>query len=260
VFDDWWNRTARSEYLGFSGAEPAPAVTFYYDPTIDYHHRLPVSLGGLFPAYYLATQQPADARALFEAALFQMGLTDLGAPIAPPGPRGTAIVIHLAREWGMAALADALGQAADERYEPTWDREGGEFTWGFGLDEEHPRGQYNAAMAAAEAMTEGAWHRLAQVLPSERFNQPTVTGIDFPDFTLTQAWWDGERRRLVLTSTGRAEADTRKPTTFRVTNLGDPSGWTVEAEDGGPVESSAVDGDLEVRTTIGTHRLVVRRA
>ena len=183
-----------------------------------------------------------------------------GAPIAPPGPRGTAIVIHLAREWGMAALADALGQAADERYEPTWDREGGEFTWGFGLDEEHPRGQYNAAMAAAEAMTEGAWHRLAQVLPSERFNQPTVTGIDFPDFTLTQAWWDGERRRLVLTSTGRAEADTRKPTTFRVTNLGDPSGWTVEAEDGGPVESSAVDGDLEVRTTIGTHRLVVRRA
>ena len=235
-------------------------VTFYFDPSIDHHHRLPVSIGGLFPAYYLATQEPADARALFEAALAEMGLADRSAPLSPPGPRGTALCIHLAREWGLHALAAALTEAADEQFEPSWDRSRGEFTWGFGLDEEHPRGQHNAAMAAAEVMTEGAWWRVANTGAGGRFDEPTVTGVDFPDLTLTQAWWDDDRRHLVLATAPSSDAVVGRPTTFRVSKLGDPTSWTVDARDGAPVTTRVVEGDLEVHTTLGTHNLLVRLA
>jgi hypothetical protein len=259
VFKDWWHEVARHEYLGFEGPTPAPWVTFYYDPTIDVHHRLPVSIGGLFPAYYLAAQEPADARALFSASLAEIGLVDPPDALSPPGPRGTALCIHLAREWGLHALADALTQAADTHFEPTWDRGRCEFTWGFGLDEEHPRGQHNAAMAAAEVMTEGAWWRLANTDARERFDQPSVTGVDFPDLTLTQAWWDAGRRHLVLATAGRNDAVVGRPTRFRISALGDPWNWVVDAH-GAPVTTRVDEGELEVHTTIGSHRLVVRRS
>ena len=235
-------------------------MTFYYDPTIDYHHRLPVGIGGLFPAYYLATQQPADARALFDAGRAQIGLADPSGHVSAPGPRATAIVLHLAREWGLHDLAGALSQAADASFAPTWDTDLGEFTWGFGYGEEHPRGQHNAAMAAAEVMSEGAWWRVANTGPGERFTQPTVEGVDFPDLTLTQAWWDADHATLHLRTAPRNDAVVGRPTTFRVTNLGDARAWTVDTADGMPLTTSASGGDLEVTTTIGTHQLLVRRS
>jgi hypothetical protein len=162
VFEQWWARTARTEYLGFTDGQPASEVTFYYDPSIDYHHRLPVGRAGLFPAYFLAPQKPAEARALFEAGLAQSGALDPSAANEPLSPQRTPMIIHLAREWGLDNLADRLQLAANDAYEPSWDRERGEFTWGFQLDEEHPRGQFNASMAAAEAVSEGAWWHLFQ--------------------------------------------------------------------------------------------------
>ncbi len=44
-----------------------------------------------------------------------------------------------------------LAAAIEASYEPSWDMTRGEFTWGLGLDEPHPRGQFNAFLAAAEA-------------------------------------------------------------------------------------------------------------
>jgi hypothetical protein len=233
-------------------------VTFYYDPTIDCHHRLPVGRAGLFPSYFLAPQKPAEARALFAAVLADLGMTASPPAAVLDGPQRTPMIIHLAREWGMHALADALRDAADEHYEPTWNDESGEFTWGFALNEEHPRGQFNAAMAAAEAMSEGAWSQLFNTAPQQRFTEPTVEGIDFPDLALTQAWWDAQDRRLVLATTPRNEMLVGQPTTFRLTNLPGASAWTVES-DGLTVPSTTMLGraELEVTTTIGTHRYVV---
>jgi hypothetical protein len=235
-------------------------VTFYYDPTIDYHHRLPVGRAGLFPAYFLAPQKPVEARALFSAVLESLGMADPAAPAVLDGPQRTPMIIHLSREWGLHALADALGEAADEHYEPTWNDERGEFTWGFGLDEEHPRGQFNAAMAAAEAMSPGAWSGLFGTAPRERFAQPTVEGIDFPDLALTQAWWDPGDHRLLLATTPRNDALVGRPTTFRLTNLPGASAWTVEADSAAATPTTTATGPdrLEVTTTIGSHRFVAR--
>jgi len=43
------------------------------------------------------------------------------------GPQRTPMIIHLAREWGLHSLADALWESAGEHYEPTWRDEDGEF-------------------------------------------------------------------------------------------------------------------------------------
>jgi hypothetical protein len=260
VFEEWWSRTARSEYLGFANGLPAREVTFYYDPTIDHHHRLPVGRAGLFPAYFLASQKPAEARALLNAVTAEAGMAGLAAPIELPGPQRTPMLIHLAKEWSLAALADSLQHAADERYEPTWDQERGEFTWGFGLGEEHPRGQFNAAMAAAEVMSEGAWWRLFNVGPGDRYGQPTVCGIDFPNVTLTQAWWDDGEARLLLATDAVNGSVVGQPTRFGIAKLEEPSAWTVESPDGAPVATATVGLELEVTTVIGSHRFLARRA
>jgi len=260
VFEDWWSRTARPSYLGFVHGVPASEVTFYYDPTIDYHHRLPVGWAGLFPAFFLAPQHPAEARALLDVGLAQTGMAELSAPVELPGPQRTPMLIHLAKEWGLSALAGALQQTADEQYEPTWDLERGEFTWGFGLGEEHPRGQFNAVMAAAEVMSEGGWWRLFNHEPGERYGQPTIVGVDFPAVTLTQAWWDEDQARLLLAVGAANDARVGQPTSFRVANLGDPSAWTVESPDGVPIRTAHMGSELEVTTVIGNHRFVARPA
>jgi hypothetical protein len=232
-------------------------VTFYYDPTIEHHQRLPAAWAALFPSYFLAPQKPTEAGALLDAALAQSGL-----PLTPnvlPGPQRTPMILHLAREWGMRDLAAALAGAADAQFEPTWDRERGEFTWGFGLGEEHPRGQFNAAMAAAEVMSDGAWWRLFNVSPGGRFTDPTVRGVDFPDLVLRQATWDGEREQLVIATAARNAAVVGRPTRFTVANLGDSSRWSLVDADATVVITVAGPAELEVETTIGRHAFALRR-
>jgi hypothetical protein len=233
-------------------------VTFYYDPTIDHHQRLPAAWAALFPSYFLAPQKPAEARALLDAALAQSGL-----PLTPnvlPGPQRTPMIVHLAREWGMRDLAAALTDAADAQFEPTWDRERGEFTWGFGLGEEHPRGQFNAAMAAAEVMSEGAWWRLFNVAPGARFVEPTVRGVEFPELVLRQASWDARREQLVIATAPQNATVVGRPTRFTVANLGDPSRWSLVDADETVVISVVGPAELEVETTIGRHAFALRRA
>jgi hypothetical protein len=233
-------------------------VTFYYDPSIDYHHRLPVGKAGLFPAYFLAPQKPAEARALFEATLAQAGLLDANGRSELPGAQRTPMIIHLAREWGMKDLADRLWQAANDEYEPTWDRERGEFTWGFRLNEEHPRGQFNASMAAAETLTEGAWRRLFNRGPGNRFDEPTVTGIDFPDLTVTQAWWDSKSVRLLVATAARSSGVMGRPTSFKIVSLRAASSWRLERDDAPTATVYPTGDELNIATTIGDHRFVLQ--
>jgi hypothetical protein len=259
VADRWWHEKAKPDYFDWAEDGPADLATFYFDPEIDYHHKIPLAMAGPLVAYYQAGQHPEDARTLFEASLAQLGLDPTAGPVGPLDPRPTAMLWLLAEEWGMAELAAGFRQSADEHLEPTWDRSRGELTWGLQLDEEHPRGQWNAALAAAEATTPGAWARLATTTGGTRFEEPTVVGVDFPRLALRRARWDAERRELHL-GTAISSADlTRQPTTFRITNVGDPSGWTVVSRSAGdlPVEIRVVDGELEVTTVLAETDLVL---
>ena len=208
------------------------------------HHRVPVA-SAITTAFYAAPQVPDDARQLFDAACSSVGFDrEIQVPIRAARGYGSSLV--LAREWELTDLEERLAGAIEASYEPTWDDASGEFTWGLGLGEEHPRGQYNAFLAAAEAAGPGRWERLSAV-PLDR--QPQVVGVDFPNVALrTAEWRDGA---LYLQLAVREE-DPSSTTTFRIVGA-EPRLWDLTGIEGTTLDVTArsvivrvprVNGDL----------------
>ena len=85
-------------------------TTFYYDPQLDVHHRLPVS-SAVVTSYYAAPQVPDDARRLFGAACTSMGLDqDLALPLR--GCPGLSLGAHPGQGMGDAGV----GRSVDGRH------------------------------------------------------------------------------------------------------------------------------------------------
>jgi hypothetical protein len=257
VFHRWYADVCRSRFLHLDQDDLPFAVTLYYDPIIDHYHEIPV-MAGMVPALYLAPQVPDDASRLFQAGCAQQGLWDPAGPIAPPGPRMAAMCLWLAREWGLSSMASALSDAVDDRYEPTFDRGRGEFTWGFELAEEHPRGQYNGTMAAAQLATERSWWRLANVGPGSRFEEPTVVDVDFPTVALSEARWDAGTSTLTVALEPMNDEVVATPTSFAVTRLDDPSRFGVVVDDGARIDVRVDEDRLVVELPLRRRRLLVR--
>ncbi len=237
-------------------------MTAYFDPILQVHHRLPVTFAMTY-CFYLAPQVPDEARRLFDAAVVGSGISrdgvgDLGAH------RINAMAWFLAREWGIRELEDGVRGAIEQGEEPTWDRGRGEFTWGLGLGEEHPRGQYNGFLAAAEALSAGGWERLSAAPLAgltARSGQPQqsgepglpglVEGVDFPAVALGEArWLEGTLRLGVRPRGADVEGET---TEFRITGLADPSRWRVEGE----ARLEVRGRELIVETAVRNQRLVL---
>ena len=162
MFEPWWS-LAETHYVGLRDGKLGDTLTLYYDPILRYDHRRgPES--ALMMAVYLAPQKPEVAELIFAAAAARLGWTT-DAPLREPrgNPRFTLWGLILAREFGEDAIYDKLAAHCETHHEPTWDAATGEFTWGFGLNEPHPRGQFNATRMMAEALSEGAWRRLFNV-------------------------------------------------------------------------------------------------
>ena len=225
----WW-AYARQRYLDLGGSTPPEATSFYYDPIVDVHHRLPVA-AALTTAFYAAPSVPDDARRLFDAAAASARLTASPLPVLPPS-RGFGSSLVLAREWGLTDLEERLVAAIEASYEPTWDVENGEFTWGMGLGEEHPRGQFNAFLAAAEAGGSGRWTQLSAA-PLPRC--PQVVDVDFPTLTLSRAEWVRGALHLRLAP---LRDDPRARTTFRIVGA-EPRIWDFTGVDGASLEYRA---------------------
>ena len=262
VFHTWW-KNAGAEYIPFQDGRPNDSLTLYYDPLIDYHHRVGLG-GGLSLAFQLAPQAPDQARLLFEAAAEKMGWTG-AEPIREATrdftsgvrtPQGTVIGLGLAREFGNDAVHTKLMAHAESHYEPTWDAARGEFTWGFGLNEPYPRGQLNAGIMTAEAGSDGAWWRVFNEPKFHKFNEPTVHGVDFPKVCLSQAWYDADRRRLVIATDAGIPAASGQATSFRVSQL-DPQGCEVMIDGQSSDSWQIAEGELEITTTVGEHIVVV---
>ena len=112
----------------------------------------------------------------------------------------------------------------------------------------------------AEAGSQGAWWRVFNEPKFHKFNEPTVHGVDFPTVCLSQAWYDADRRRLVIATDAGIPAASGQATSFRVRQL-DPQGCEVAQVtiDGQASDSwRVVEGELEIMTTVGEHTVVVR--
>ena len=248
VFDEWW-QFARREYLGLDLDTPLKKVTWFYDPLLDVHHRMPVKVA-LICAFWLTNQVPEDALRLYEASSADAGLRELEPALVHPQP--VAQGLFLAREWGDHDVAARLAEAAEARYEPTWDRRTGEFTWGFGLNEQYPRGQYNAAFAAAEAVSEGAWRRVGRGRVPD--GPAVVEGVDFPTVGLSEARWKDGALHLRLSAQNSDVLGSR--TSFDVVGLAQPHIWRVEGRADTTAEVTP-DGALRIATIVDTTPLRV---
>ena len=263
VFHNWWEY-ARREYLPLLEGREGDTLTQYYDPLINHHHLTGLS-GGLGSAFAVAPQKPEAGRLLFEAAAEALGWTSHD-PVREssrelttlePSPRNTLIGLALAREYGNDAVYAKLKAHAEEHYEPTWNRETGEFTWGFGLNELHPRGQLNAAMMTSEAGSEAALWRLFNQPNLRKFNDPTVHGVDFPTVCLSQAWYDVERRRLVVSTDSGIPGAVDQPTSFRVSNVVDVQRCQVITDGQLSRDWRSVGDELEINTKVGEHTFLI---
>jgi hypothetical protein len=255
IVQRWWTDTCRTRYLHLDEDEVPMMATLYYDPLLDLHHEVPMA--GLIPVPYLVPQWPDEAKRMFRTAMTWTGLWEPQPPLGPPGEREAATNLWMAKEMGFDHIVGPLDAAIDEHCEPTWDMARGEFTWGFGLGEAHPRGQYNGTMAAAQVATEGSWWRLANVGPGDRFAEPTVVGVDFPAVALREARWDAGSDELTVTPVGIGRARAR--TTFRVTNVAYPAPWSVGGPGAGEVELRVAGADLEVVAPVRNEPLVLRQ-
>ena len=161
-------------------------------------------------------------------------------------PEVGPLIVQLAGEMADEEAKARIWQAADAHFEPTWDRDTGEFTLGFGLDEPHPRGQLNARALAGWVCTEGAWSRVFDQPNLAKFDQPTVVDVDFPTVALSQARWDGDALHLAAHPRNAAARDSR--TRVRVTNLGPPGEWAITSPDGvtHPLERTGDDLTIEL--------------
>ena len=245
--------------------------TNYYDPIIDYNHKVgmkPDGGGSFFWGNYdkflmvlgLAPQRRDVARQFYDSAVECLGWRALEPAGEPSGnPRATLYGLAFAREFGDDAVHAKLRACAEARHEPTLDPETLEFTWGFGLNEPYPRGQFNASAAMAEAIGEGAWWRLFNEPNLRKFVDPTVHGVDFPTVCPSQAFYDETRRLLVVATDAGVPAARGQPTTFRVANAA-PGACTVVVDGEKSDDWREVDGDLEVLTTVGEHTFLFRWA
>ncbi|MDA3038666.1 MAG: hypothetical protein O3C27_03895 [Actinomycetota bacterium] len=192
----------------------------------------------LTTAFYAAPQVPEDARRLFEAGARSAGLHQpLRTPLRASRAYGSSLL--LAREWGLSDIEANLVEAIEASYQPTWGRERhGEFTWGLGLNEEHPRGQFNAFLAAAEAGGTGRWTRLSAA-PLEPCAQ--VVGVDFPQLALRRAEWvDGVLHLRLAALVDRPQ----QRTSFRVVGA-EPGPWRIVGPEGVSIKSDAAGLTVE---------------
>ncbi len=257
AFEQWYEY-AKQHYIAQLGDHPPEWVTIYYDPLLDVNHRIPSSANWIVWGFNLVPNDREMAQRFYEAAKkgFLVEKSDRTAyMVAAPGitkdnPYITARTLSLANELGDTEIVKKLRAYVEAHYEPTWDREAGEFYYLFGLREPYPRGQYNANLMVSEVAGPGAWWRLFNEPNLKKFDEPTVHDVDYPRMGLSQAYYDRSRRILRLRTYPIDRSAIASPTTFRIKNLASPGDCTVFA-DGAPYGSWAVrEDELEVTTTI----------
>ena len=89
-----------------------------------------------------------------------------------------------------------------------------------------------------------------------KFNDPTVHSVDFPAICLSQAWYDVERGRLVVSTDSGIPGAAGQPTSFRVSNM-DVQHCHVIADGQLSRDWRVVGDEIEINTTVGEHTFLI---
>jgi hypothetical protein len=237
-------------------ADRAIGVDLYYDPVVD-EHVGNGPLGLIVPGWYFAPQKNQLAAAGWQAAASVAGVYGDGPITGLDNPANATMLLQIAGEFAEPEVKHRLWEAAEEHIEPTWDHASGEFTLGFQLDEDHPRGQWNARTMAGWVCEAGDWSRLFNEPNLEKFRQPTVSGVDFPKVALSQARWGGES--LYLAAQSQNTAHVMETTRVQVTMLPDAHGWSLIDADGQRTQLSVTGNQAEIELKLDNRVVEIRR-
>ena len=245
-----WLEYARENFVGVGNDGRLEWVTRYYDPIVN--HKANGGPGaGVGVAFLLLPQDRETATLLYESAANALGWNDPSVEI-----RASAPGLVMARELGDYTSLARLRAAAEREYDPRFFGERNEkFGWWFGLNEAYPRGQQSASMMVAEVGDGDAWNRAFDAPHMDKFDAPTVEGVDFPALGVYQAWNDIESGALHVGTYAAAPERRGSDTSWRVTNLPDPNDVFILC-DGAPFTRFAADGPNAIRVdgVIDLHR------
>ena len=228
-------------------------MDLYYDPVIDEHVSTPLAL--MAPVWYLAPQRTDMAKSAWEMAATLTGLFGDGDLVGLNDPNLASLLAMQTGDFTDGEAKTRLWEYLDETHEPQWNNDLGEFTFGFGLGEPHPRGQLNARAMAGWVCTPGAWSRIFNNPNLEKFDGPTVSGLDFPRVAMSEAWWDGAVLHLTAHAQNSSVANTQ--TSIHVEGLPSDDGWGLVQPTGGttPIAVSTGASQLELVVNGGHYEL-----
>ena len=228
-------------------------MDLYYDPVIDEHVSTPLAL--MAPVWYLAPQRTDMAKSAWEMAATLTGLFGDGDLVGLNDPNLASLLAMQTGDFTDGEAKTRLWEYLDETHEPQWNNDLGEFTFGFGLGEPHPRGQLNARAMAGWVCTPGAWSRIFNIPNLEKFDGPTVSGLDFPRVAMSEAWWDGAVLHLTAHAQNSSVANTQ--TSIHVEGLPSDDGWGLVQPTGGttPIAVSTGASQLELVVNGGHYEL-----
>ena len=236
-----WLEYARENYIGIGSNGNLEWVTSYYDPIVN--HKANGGPGaGVGTAFLLLPQDRELATQLYEAAANALGWNNPQVNI-----RASATGLVMARELGDHTSVTRLRAAAERDLDPRFFGPADEkFGWWFGLNEAYPRGQRSASMMVSEVGTGNAWQRAFDAPHLDKFDAPTVEGVDYPSLGIYQAWNDRESGTLHV-GTYAASPDRRGlDTSWQVTNLPNTNDVFV-LRDGEPFSRFAITGPGTIR-------------
>ena len=245
-----WLEYAKDNYMGVASDGKLEWITSYYDPIVN--HKASGGPGaGVGVAFLLLPQDRELATFPYESAANALGWNNPRVEI-----RASATGLVMARELGDQTSLSRLRAAAERDYDPRFFGDHNEkFGWWFGLNEAYPRGQRSASMMVADVGTGDAWYRAFDAPHMDKFEAPTVEGVDFPSLGIYQAWNERDSGTLHV-GTCAASPDRRGlETSWRVTNLPTTEDIFVLC-DGEPFVRFAVDGPNAIRIdgTIDLHQ------
>ena len=245
-----WLEYLKDNYMGVSSDGKLEWFTNWYDPIVN--HKANGGAGsGLGPAFLILPQDRELASFIYEASANAAGWNN---PRVAARPNSTGLL--MAREMGDETAIARLSAAAEQAYDPRFFGDHGEkFGWWFGLNEGYPRGQRSAMMMVSEVGRGGDWARAFEVPHMDKFDAPTVEGVDFPALGIRQAWNDVESGTLYIGTYSSTPDRRGSETSWRVTNLPNPDAVFVIC-DGQPFERFEVEGSGTIRidTDIDSHQ------
>ncbi|MBX9606819.1 MAG: hypothetical protein K2Y51_11390 [Gammaproteobacteria bacterium] len=104
------------------------------------------------------------------------------------------------------------------------------------------------------------WSRIFNQPNLKKFQEPTLEGVDFPQVRVRQAYYDAAQRTLNIAICTTDASALGRDTQFRITHLAAGAKYRVVVDGEEYSNWEMGDGALVIRTTIGTHTLVVQQA